>query len=682
MPQQTFGVGTVPLVLKVGERVTLICSSGCAGFISVPGEAVAQTITAGSMYDYGGYSVQREVVLSISAGTVAVNFNVDGSQFWTQSQADGLQALLSEYGNGNLANRSAQVFVAPSSIVTVSGTATLTVVNNTPVLQLPDAATTSVAFSPTLDSDDGYELFVWISATASTGTVYIGFDATLLIDGVAIPTPPTTRMFARLPIGASANAPLRFQLPLGLQKVAGVRNLISIRINRYGADGTNDTSSAVLNIHGFDLVPVVPAVDATITNGGNLPATVYQTPFNGQAVIRGLSIYTPIWTATDGVYIGEPVTISGTQQSRVAKLAKGTYAEIENVQVVARTHDVLDGHRDVSVCVDAANNVIVHGEAHHIPFEGKVGAGGSMASLSSITAPTGIATHNSYRRFFRNPYDGSIWMGTRGDSYNAAIYKWDGTNFTRTTASAMLAGDGNWGLYGMEIAFGSATTVYVLLEPIQPLSGANSGYPRQNVTVIKSTDSGANWTTLAGRTVWPPYTPGRDELHAFPTFNKLHHVVFARLAIAADGNPVVVAAWKHPKETLRSLWAAKWDGAKWVRRRLMAHNGDYSVGNAHMIHMQDGTMYVTAAWEDDHSNGSSPDGGTAAERVPNNGSVYLFKSTDGLTWTRYTIAGIPSGGYAGAYLDPEAPRIDGVLRMTPRRKSTPEASEIWQLPLP
>lgn len=100
MPQQTFGVGTVPLVLKVGERVTLICSSGCAGFISVPGEAVAQTITAGASYDYGGYSVQREVVLSISAGTVAVNFNADGSQFWTQSQADGLQALVS--GDGNI----------------------------------------------------------------------------------------------------------------------------------------------------------------------------------------------------------------------------------------------------------------------------------------------------------------------------------------------------------------------------------------------------------------------------------------------------------------------------------------------------------------------------------------------------------------------------------------------------
>lgn len=98
MPQQTFGVGTVPLVLKVGERVTLICSSGCAGFISVPGEAVAQTITAGASYDYGGYSVQREVVLSISAGTVAVNFNADGSQFWTQSQADGLQALVSRDG--------------------------------------------------------------------------------------------------------------------------------------------------------------------------------------------------------------------------------------------------------------------------------------------------------------------------------------------------------------------------------------------------------------------------------------------------------------------------------------------------------------------------------------------------------------------------------------------------------
>lgn len=98
MPQQTFGVGTVPLVLNVGERVTLICSSGCAGFISVPGEAVAQTITAGTSYDYGGYSVQREVVLSVSAGTVAVNFNIDGSQFWTQSQADSLQALVSGYG--------------------------------------------------------------------------------------------------------------------------------------------------------------------------------------------------------------------------------------------------------------------------------------------------------------------------------------------------------------------------------------------------------------------------------------------------------------------------------------------------------------------------------------------------------------------------------------------------------
>lgn len=68
----TITKGTTPIVLASGDYCNLVADSSCVGTIAIPGEGVAQTITAGASYGYGGYSVQREVVLSLSSGSVSV----------------------------------------------------------------------------------------------------------------------------------------------------------------------------------------------------------------------------------------------------------------------------------------------------------------------------------------------------------------------------------------------------------------------------------------------------------------------------------------------------------------------------------------------------------------------------------------------------------------------------------
>jgi len=447
------------------------------------------------------------------------------------------------------------------------------------------------------------------------------------------------------------------------------------RISHFKIGRQQDSVGGTMRIRGFELVPTPDLVDASVTPGGNLSPTSFNTPYSGNKVISLLSLYTPIWTTANAVYVVAPVTVGGVQQSRLAKLNKNTYEMIQDVQIGTGTHDTTIGHRDGSVCVTDDGKVITYGEAHHTPWKGLSSPTEDISALVATTAPVGLDVNCSYRRFFRNQFDGSMWMGARGNGYLAGIYKWNGATFDRKGADFLAGNAASYlGSYGMEIAFASVDTLYVTTEFLQgdgPFT--MSGYPRQNISLIKSTDGGTTFTTMRGKALNLPLVSGTDDSDiAFPNNNYNHNASVARIAIGADGQPLLVASWQHPDEAFRSLWVAKYNTTtnKWVRTRLMAHNGLQDAGTPHVAY-HNGKIIVTAATTDDNVPATL---GTANQ-------LYLFTTTDsGATWKKYAITH-PSGAYSGAYIDQAALRLDNKLRLLPDFEAQPN-SVIWEMPVP
>jgi hypothetical protein len=447
------------------------------------------------------------------------------------------------------------------------------------------------------------------------------------------------------------------------------------RISHFKIGRQQDSVGGTMRIRGFELVPTPDLVEASVTPAGNLSPTSFNTPYSGNKVISLLSLYTPIWTTANAVYVVAPVTVGGVQQSRLAKLNKNTYEMIQDVQLTTGTHDTTIGHRDGSVCVTDDGKVIAYGEAHHTSWRGVASPTEDISALAATTAPTGLDTNCSYRRFFRNQFDGSMWMGARGNGYLAGIYKWNGATFDRKGADFLAGNAASYlGSYGMEIAFASVDTLYVTTEFLQgdgPFT--MSGYPRQNINLIKSTDGGATFTTMRGKALNLPLVSGTDDSDiAFPNNNYNHNASVARIAIGADGQPLLVASWQHPDEAYRSLWVAKYNTTtnKWMRTRLMAHNGLQDAGTPHVAY-HGGKIIVTAATTDDNVPATL---GTVNQ-------LYLFTTTDsGATWKKYAITH-PSGAYSGAYIDQAALRLDNKLRLLPDFEAQPN-SVIWEMPVP
>jgi hypothetical protein len=447
------------------------------------------------------------------------------------------------------------------------------------------------------------------------------------------------------------------------------------RISHFKIGRQQDPVGGTMRIRGFELVPTPALVEASVSPAGNLSPASFNTPYSGTKVISLLSLYTPIWTTADAVYVVAPVTVGGVQQSRLAKLNKNTYEMIQDVQIGTGTHDTTIGHRDGSVCVTDDGKVITYGEAHHTPWKGLSSPTEDISALVSTAAPTGLDVNCSYRRFFRNQFDGSMWMGARGNGYLAGIFKWNGTTFDRKGADFLAGNAASYlGSYGMEIAFSSVDTLYVTTEFLQgdgPFT--MSGYPRQNISLIKSTNGGATFTTMRGKALNLPLVSGTDDSDiAFPNNNLNHNSSVARIAIGADGQPLLVASWQHPDEAFRSLWVAKYNTTtnKWVRTRLMAHNGLQDAGTPHVAY-HEGKIFVTAATTDDNVPATL---GTANQ-------LYLFTTIDsGATWKKYAITH-PAGAYSGAYIDQAALRLDNKLRLLPDFEAQPN-SVIWEMPVP
>lgn len=619
---------------------------------------------------------------SATVGKWKPNYTADGTHQATVSAiaavpAVNVDALVFQV-NSNI------VTVLPEAMTTVSGAPVLgTDFDGASVLKLPNA---SNEFAVIADLPIGvkHDVFVnWtVSATPSALTpAVVNFAGERTQWTTSTQPTGTTRFYGLVPPQAAGTIE-RSQMPWSVTREDSDR-IIRIRLGR-----RSDSIGGFVQIRSFEFVPTPDAVEATITNSGSITPTVFNTVYDGNAVLHGFSIYTPLRSSAAAVYLVDPVTIGGVQQSRLAKLDKTTYAMVQDVQIGTNTHDTTVGHRDGSVVVTDSGKVICHPEAHHVPWAGKIALTEDLTTLAAMTAPAGLDTNCSYRRFFRNPFDNSIWMCARGNSYAAAVYKFnESTNvFDRKPAGTMLAGDtGSFlGSYGMELAFGSANTIYVTTEFEQGSSaGTASGYPRQTLSVIKSVDGGTTWQTMRGKALQTPIVQNSiDDDIAFASNNQQNNGVYTRLAVGADGQPILVACWLHPSDATRSLWVAKWNDTakKWIRRRIFRPIGGFDVGNPHVAYFN-GKIVVSISTTDDHTPGSSQSGG-AGERVPGNNNILLFVTTDNAsTWRRYDINHV-AAGYGGAYIDGESMRIDNKLRLRPVNESAPTTSVIWEMPVP
>jgi hypothetical protein len=629
-------------------------------------------------------------VVDLAGNTL--NYTV-GVGFWpfqiSRVRSTGTTATLMAWSVGGGSSGFASFSLVGQSFDIVSGTPTNATVGGDLVKQLPDAVTTEIAetFTDALVGV-GYDCFLHVSGAAGIAgnLVVLEHDIAYAASGVT-PTAGANKRMAVV-VGAQ-NAVIRYQIPCGIVRPDATNSDFRIRIRRVGADGS-DLYAGAISIHKIEFVPATAIVEANATDAGSLTPTVYATPYDGISVLRQYALYGPICTSANAVYIAEPVTIATVQQSRLAKLNKTTYATIQDVQIGTNTHDSILGHRDCAVAITDSGTVLAHPESHHVPLTATMYATENLAVGVSITTPAGLNTNSSYRRFFRNSFDGSIWMSARGNSYNGYICEFTGgTTLTMLPAAGQqVAGSFSQfvGHYGLDLAFGATNTIYLLLEPFRAVSGAPSGYPRQNINLIKSTDRGLTWFTMSGKPMsvsTPAAWPGNDDDVAFPNYfrgvdagNFAGQSVSGKVGIGADGQPIIVASWRHPDDTLRSTWMAKWNPTtvKWERKRLMANNGTDHGGNPNLTYYN-GKIVVCVGNTDDHNL-------VNAEITPADNQLYLFVNTDsGATWRRYTI-NHAAGGYGGAYLDPESMRIDNILRLAPRRESVPTESKIWTLPVP
>lgn len=578
------------------------------------------------------------------------------------------------------------IVMGPSQITTVSGTQTQgTDFDGVPVLQLPNASS-EFAVIPDLPLGVKHDVFInWTVSEVPTNlspTGLVTFVGELTPWTVGGGTPSGTSRWSGIVPPQAPGIIERSQLPWSVTR-ATANDLMRIRLGRRA-----DNVGGNVQIRSVEFVPTAAAVEANVTQSGSINPTTASITTAGAVDLHGFSIYTPLRSSPNATYVIEPMTVGGQQQSRIMKLNKANYAVLQDVQIGALNHDSVVGHRDGSVVVTDSGKVICYPEGHHAPWTGKIALTEDLTTLTAMAVPVGLDKHCSYRRFFRNPFDGSTWMGARGNDYVAGVWKFNDSNntFDRKPSVSNLAGDAGTflGSYGMELAFGSADVIYATTEFYQGTTSSTlSGYPRQNLSVIKSVDGGATWQTMLGKYIKTPIVQMSVEADiAFPNNNGQHNGVYGRLAVGSDGQPVLVATWQHPSDATRSLWVAKWDNTnkKWIRRRLFRSTTAFDVGNPHLAY-HNGKIIVSISTTDDHTPGPSSSGG-GGERVPPNNNVLLFVTTDNATsWRRYDLNHL-AGGYGGAYIDAESIRLDNKLRMRPVNASAPATSVVWEMAVP
>jgi hypothetical protein len=411
-------------------------------------------------------------------------------------------------------------------------------------------------------------------------------------------------------------------------------------------------------------------VDGAVTDGIGLSVTAHPTPYDGENASGSVSLYTPIWSTSTRIYLCCPVTRGGVAQTRAARLST-SYAVEQDVQAGAQAHDTAAGHRWGAIAESDAGTVVLHPERHHESWVGEHAT--TVHDLTTLTAtPTPLGTQfaSSYRRFFRNPYTGALWLTVRGDDYRGRLYRWDDATSTwERRGGNPLTAENLDAAYGGELAFAPGW-MYLTAEWHTPISG----YPRRDGGLIRSSDDGATWLPMDSETPLAFPITSLTQTTIFPGMSVMSECI----AVDIHGDPILVVAWQHPEEDYRSLWQARWSSATGAATltRLIAHSPGRSVGNARLAYTGDGTVIVVVSEYDDH------DPVTTAETSTPVGSRLwlLITEDDGAHWTRYVVD--DSHRFSGAFIDEESVRRGGPLRILPCRSTDATFSQIWELTVP
>ncbi len=460
---------------------------------------------------------------------------------------------------------------------------------------------------------------------------------------------------------------------------------------------------------------------------------------DGKRVIQSISFYTPIWSDADAVYVADslPVTDLDAMSVVIRYPKSGTPADgtVTQLGVFPHAHDN-QGHASGSVTVTDRGTVLATAATHPLPSIStgiKLFASDAKHDVSSFTllpSLTGQGDSSSYRRFFRDPHSGATYLLARGSQWQAILYRWDEDRqiFRRVDRPGTLPlgdglGDGlndrSTGGYGHEIAFSAPAGAdqpptmwcapeFVISGTQQGVPNIRTGSPRRDISLMRSDDGGHTWRNPVTNAVVeelfrptgpagpgnvnvvfpaPPYDQTKDDYY----YN--YNATLSRVGVAANGHPVVVAAWANPDEfpglnenvrMHRSLWAATLDPQTGVLTRTkLLQNTEMpndavsrwnNVGDPTLAYTKSGTIVVVACAT--HGGGNTPAGFS---------KTYLFTSEDGYAWRSYVIESSPAfprPGITGAYIDPEGLERDGVVRLYPTYSAGTQDAEVWEVTIP
>lgn len=361
------------------------------------------------------------------------------------------------------------------------------------------------------------------------------------------------------------------------------------------------------------------------------------TELNNLRVPEAGTLFTPIWSDAEAIYVAGTV-YPETPHSydpewgtlKVVRCPKNLAQPVTSSTVGTFLWDMANyGHIGASIAVTDRGTVLTHPSSHGSSSASGVGLAmyrsptpHSIDEWELVPSPPSVREASYYRRFFRDPYSGTIYMVARGNEFQTLLYRWqdDKQTFSRIDRPNTFRSDGaapvreglahpriadqrKLAVYGHDLAFAQgpngSSIMYCVPEFMISMNNETNGSPRRDISIMRSDDGGHSWRKpgrlpsgdpqpIQTETFHPrmpnPVNPSQwlegNVLTVFPgpafdastPHDRRNNATLARVGVTAGGAPVVVANWADPREfpeppeqnlldavRLRSIWAVRID---------------------------------------------------------------------------------------------------------------------------
>lgn len=422
------------------------------------------------------------------------------------------------------------------------------------------------------------------------------------------------------------------------------------------------------------------------------PVTKFAGPSDGVHGKQMNGLMTKPWSTETDLWLP---TLVAPNTSVLYQLNKTTKAVVDQVTLRTATYNEQAGHRECQVAVASDGTLIVF--PHGFNPDGWLcqhsTSPGDLNTLTATAQPTGAGNSSGvdYKRFYRNPANGDIWLLLQGDSNYGCLYRWNVAGKSWTVIGGPMT-QYNGVSYDQGVFFGPDGAVYLLTLHY----AGGPGYPKGYAGIIKSVDDGANWTDMRGNAITIPLDKFEQTtifpMTAVPGSAAINHdCEGVSMTFDSDGNPIVLAAWRNAIEWgeglgVREVWQAKWDpvAQDFLRHKLVAsksNNCEGFYGSVTRIGNRIHAIYSEYDWVT--VEGFDAVAANQDDLTPGTNIYMLVSDDDARSWRRYVLYAADSDPdiWWGCTLDHEAARIDGLLRFCPHSLTAAgTAEEIWEAP--